>query len=64
MSKYRVSITTTITREELSGLSPADLSNAGDEEVFRQTFDDLDVKKVIAFLNAAPRRKRKPKGAT
>lgn len=64
MSKYHVSI---VMSTPMRADTPDSTSTPNDnvcEEIFRQTFDSLDVPKLIAFLNAAPRRKRKAKGAT
>lgn len=62
MPRYRVQITA------MNPPSPAPLAPDGElltpearaqEEVFRQTFDELNVPAVIAFLNRARRIRRK-----
>lgn len=61
--RYRVQITaittgrTTATQAEAAA-DPALFGDAS-EEVFRQTFDELNVPAVIAFLNRARRVRRK-----
>lgn len=59
MPRYRVQITAIMTGETNEPTTaPLILSGSSSEEVFRQTFDELNVPAVIAFLNRARRVRR------
>jgi len=59
MPRYRVQITAMNPAPAAPPAPDALLTPEPQEEVFRQTFDELNVPAVIAFLNRARRVRRK-----